>query len=418
MKINFSSLAVFVFILFFSSNVSCQNNSNNTPLDNTPLYSTTVIQVDPSIKEPTVRDFAIAYRSVFYPKHKNELEEELGGLEELSNIDANIENSEEQTSVEWNKQLSVIEMRSGFDIDYSFRTWERKNGHKLFAVMQPSSAGEYGERELLFYDYNPLSNKLTPDTTLYNWFNERFRIRSLTLNIGDRKDIEGYYKNRLVRIRYNGYAFDEFKMKDIICSCFIEYFRIFDYPEKKLKIPAKISDPKIKDFAAVIAKSISYIDSYIEDTIYYDRGYYDEDVLDPTTTAIKRIDRDEVQGFYKPKYNFFDVTVAAGEEDYTYRCWKRDNGHTLVAFYCGRECDCVTYITVFYDYNPNTHELLPDLEMTEWFEKRYGGFSGKEYNVPCNLLSEKGGYIRVYKNPRELEEEIYLKWNGRSFVEL
>lgn len=397
MKKHFPYLALLVVILFFSTNVSCQNKSNNIP-----LYSKTVIQIEPSIKEPSVIDLAIAYTSVFYPNQKNK-------LEEISKGKPNIDNSEEKTDVEWNKQLSVVEMRDS-DFNLSFRVWERNNGHKLFAVNILLNEEDELNSDLLFYDYDPLSNKLTPDTVLYKWFKERFHINSLIIDDG--KDVQGYYKNYNVRIRYNGYAFDEFNMKDILCSCFIEYFRVFDYPEKRLKIPAEITNPKIKDFAAVIAKSFSNF----SDNDYTLCGYY-EDGLDATTKAIKRIDKDGVWSNYKPNFNYFDVTVGGGEQDYTFRCWKRDNGHTLVAFHCGKETDCDTYILVFYDYNPNTHELLPDLEMTKRFEKRYGGFSGKEYNVLCNLL-EKDGYIRVLKITEEHEndEEIYLKWNGHSFV--
>ena len=96
-------------------------------------------------------------------------------------------------------------------------------------------------------------------------------------------------------------------------------------------------------------------------------------------------------------------------------CWKRDNGHTLVAFWMeeAHESGENNKLLAFYDYDPATNTMTPEPELGKKVAEAMAQYDGG-YSV---RLQEKE--IIGYKS--NVEEENYetniysIHWNGNDF---
>lgn len=96
-------------------------------------------------------------------------------------------------------------------------------------------------------------------------------------------------------------------------------------------------------------------------------------------------------------------------------CWKRDNGHTLVAFWMeeAHESGENNKLLAFYDYDPATNTMTPEPELGKKVAEAMAQYDGG-YSV---RLQEQE--IMGYKNNVEeenCETTIYsIRWNGKDF---
>ena len=122
---------------------------------------------------------------------------------------------------------------------------------------------------------------------------------------------------------------------------------------------------------------------------------------------------------YKPQNGYFSIGYN-GDGDWLEMCyWKRDNGHSLVAINWSKEIDCDAYFTVFYDFDPNLSQLIPEVYLTHQLELKYGKLAHYELNPFTNVsvtLPKTGKNIIVHEY--ETETDYTLHWNGMTFDEL
>ena len=99
--------------------------------------------------------------------------------------------------------------------------------------------------------------------------------------------------------------------------------------------------------------------------------------------------------------------------------WNRSNGHKLFAAYmeCTHESDEYDERqVVFYDIDPATGIMTPDIALAEMFEERV-----KEYDAFSVVLPRDGkdidvtGYIVDKENDSADTKDLLMKWNGLSF---
>ncbi|MBR5687362.1 MAG: hypothetical protein IKX36_05335 [Prevotella sp.] len=104
--------------------------------------------------------------------------------------------------------------------------------------------------------------------------------------------------------------------------------------------------------------------------------------------------------------------------------WRRPNGHALVAMLMqiGSEGEGVNTVNalLFYDYNPKTRTLSPDLKIKQFFDS----FLKKHKNAgtPCIYLPKENkdisvGYVKWDPEEDFLYENYLLKWTGNAFTE-
>ena len=103
--------------------------------------------------------------------------------------------------------------------------------------------------------------------------------------------------------------------------------------------------------------------------------------------------------------------------------WRRPNGHALVAMLMqiGSEGEGVDTknVLLFYDYNPKTRMLTPDLKIKQFVDN----FLKKHTNAgtPCFSLPKENkdisiGYVKWDPEEDFLYENYLLQWTGNAFV--
>ena len=96
-------------------------------------------------------------------------------------------------------------------------------------------------------------------------------------------------------------------------------------------------------------------------------------------------------------------------------CWKRDNGHSLVAFWMeeGFESGDSDGLLVFYDYDPATNTMTPEPELGKKVDEAMAQYDG--YTVRLQEQDIIGHKINIeednYENTRYL-----IQWNGNDFI--
>ena len=149
--------------------------------------------------------------------------------------------------------------------------------------------------------------------------------------------------------------------------------------------------------------------------------------------------------YYKPNKMIFDYLEAPGrydedetgflidnqssrgylscsmmsEYDWSTVCcyWKRDNGHKLVAFWLVEQHesdDMDEHLLAFYDYDPETDNMMPEEELTDKIEDAMSRFDTYSVKLPA-----KGKDIELtgYDFDDDSADNTYyiLRWNGYDF---
>lgn len=102
-------------------------------------------------------------------------------------------------------------------------------------------------------------------------------------------------------------------------------------------------------------------------------------------------------------------------QDTDCRCWKRDNGHILVAFWMeeASESGDDDELLVFYDYDPATNTMTPELELGKKVAEAMAQYDGG-YTVRLQDQEIIGHKINVEED--NCENIVYsLRWNGNDF---
>jgi hypothetical protein len=97
------------------------------------------------------------------------------------------------------------------------------------------------------------------------------------------------------------------------------------------------------------------------------------------------------------------------------RCWKRDNGHTLVAFWMeeAHESGDGDELLVFYDYDPATNTMTPELGLVKKVAEAMAQYDGG-YTVRLQEQEIIGHKINVEED--NCENTVYsIRWNGNDF---
>ena len=96
------------------------------------------------------------------------------------------------------------------------------------------------------------------------------------------------------------------------------------------------------------------------------------------------------------------------------RCWKRDNGHTLVAFWMkeAHESGDVDDLLVFYDYDPANNTMTPELGLTKKVAETMAQYDGG-YTVRLEDQEISGYKTNVEKDIYE-NAEYSMRWNGND----
>ena len=96
------------------------------------------------------------------------------------------------------------------------------------------------------------------------------------------------------------------------------------------------------------------------------------------------------------------------------RCWKRDNGHSLVAFWMvdNNEQSDGDKLLVFYDYDPKTGTMTPDLTTPKKLDVITAKYNGG-YNV---RLDDPGVNCFIDDEEKDYYESHYylIRWDGNN----
>ena len=96
------------------------------------------------------------------------------------------------------------------------------------------------------------------------------------------------------------------------------------------------------------------------------------------------------------------------------RCWKRDNGHSLVAFWMADyyEDGGGEDLLVFYDFDPETDTMTPDLEINKKVENITSQYNGGCY---VRLDDQAINCVLLDKEEEYLDSHYYLiRWDGND----
>lgn len=101
-------------------------------------------------------------------------------------------------------------------------------------------------------------------------------------------------------------------------------------------------------------------------------------------------------------------------QDTDCRCWKRDNGHTLVAFWSeeAHEDGVDNCLLAFYDFDPATNTMTPELGLGKKVAEAMAQYDG--YTVRLDDQEIIGHKINLEED--NCENTVYsLRWNGNDF---
>ena len=101
-------------------------------------------------------------------------------------------------------------------------------------------------------------------------------------------------------------------------------------------------------------------------------------------------------------------------------CWKRDNGHSLVAFWLeeGKEGDDNTSLLAFYDIDPATNTMTPEPALSEKVAEAMA-----QYDAYSVRLPQEGKDVGLIGHKINIEEDncdntyYMLRWNGNDFTQ-
>ena len=174
-------------------------------------------------------------------------------------------------------------------------------------------------------------------------------------------------------------------------------------------IDVAVGEPAdIYRFAYAFCKEYAYykpnkmIFDYIDDP-----GLYDEDETGFTIDD-------------QPRKGYLSCSLMA-ECDWSTVCcyWKRDNGHRLVAFWLveQQESDPLDdHLLAFYDYDPDTDNMMPEEELTEKVEDAMDRFDTYTVRLPADGKDIELIGHDIDEEDDSAENTYYiLRWNGYDF---
>ena len=96
-------------------------------------------------------------------------------------------------------------------------------------------------------------------------------------------------------------------------------------------------------------------------------------------------------------------------------CWKRDNGHTLVAFWLeeAKENDDDTSLLAFYDFDPATNTMTPEPALSNKVADAMAQYDG---GFTARLQEQEIIGHKINREEDNCENTRYLiRWNGNDF---
>ena len=149
---------------------------------------------------------------------------------------------------------------------------------------------------------------------------------------------------------------------------------------------------------------------------------------EPNTNLLEYLNQpkaynEEKTGFHinDQKGNGYISSILMTECDFNTACcyWKRKDGHRLVAFWLSKQLenmDTPEHQVLFYDFDPKTHVMTPEPQLTELIEKNTASFSTYEVRLP-----DEGKDIEVMTYT-DADEDSYdvssfqMIWDGQNFT--
>ncbi len=178
------------------------------------------------------------------------------------------------------------------------------------------------------------------------------------------------------------------------------------WADKTIKVESGKSAPGIEQFAKAFCKTYPQweANTVLRDYLQSPKDYKNEMY--------------SIQSY--PSDGFIRCEMATEVTNITHTCfWNRKNGHQLFAVYMDAGTESGEWqenAVLFYDYNPDTGMMTPELVISSMIEDRVNKYDS--YSV---VLPQKGKDIEIKGYTINKEEDncdVYalpLKWNGMSF---
>ena len=181
------------------------------------------------------------------------------------------------------------------------------------------------------------------------------------------------------------------------------------WADKPIQISSKIAKPGIKDFVLAFCNAYEGCGALSQAIAYFENP--------------KKFNKEvEEQGspefcVYAPRNGYF-VADNYGDGDGFASCfWNCKNGHKLFAIDWSKEVDCLYAITLFYDYNPQTHKMVPNKELTALVKKARQKLAEKYPITFVTLELPKEGKTIKMEN-WETGKKASYPFDGTTFVGL
>jgi len=183
------------------------------------------------------------------------------------------------------------------------------------------------------------------------------------------------------------------------------------WADKTLQIPQTVKNPGIKDFV------LAFCNEYAEEwggALYQAIEYF----KNPKQWT-KEMEEGGAPDFcvYAPRNGYF-VADNWGDGDGFDACfWNCKNGNKLFALDWSKETDCLYAVTLFYDYNPQTHKMVPNKELAARVKAARQKLAGKYPLTYVTLrLPDVGKTINMEN--WETNEKASYTFDGTKFVGL
>lgn len=191
------------------------------------------------------------------------------------------------------------------------------------------------------------------------------------------------------------------------------YLRDFEkiWADKTIQVSQTVKNPGIKDFV------LAFCNEYAEEwggSLQHAIDYF----KNPKQWT-KEMEEEGAPDFceYAPRNGYF-VAGTYGDSDMFDACfWNCKNGNKLFALDWAKDTDCLYAITLFYDYNPQTHKMVPNKDLTARVKNARLKLAGKYPITYVTLSLPKQGKTIKMEN-WETEEKASYTFDGTKFSNL